>query len=815
MRDRIDKIVKQLTLQEKVSLLSGSDDWHTMPVERLGIPSLIMTDGPHGVRSNFDYKDRKNGTSTAFPTGVSMAASWNPDLIERIGAALGEETRAMNCDILLGPCVNIVRHPLGGRNFESYSEDPYLAGKIGASWVRGVQSRNAGTSLKHYACNNQEIERGRGSSVIDERTLREIYLPAFETIITEADPWTVMCSYNRINGTYASENSHILRDILKGEWEYEGVVISDWGANHTTVESVKGGLDIEMPGPARWYGQFLVEAVKNRQIDEAVIDEAVRRILRMIVRSGKFEATDQVPAGSVDTPEHQSLALKLAEDAITLLKNDNGLLPLTNKSGTIAVIGPNAADLQIIGGGSSFVQPPFKTQPLEEIRNLAGNGPAIRYEQGCDNYVDPPVMPFEYFFKSREGEPGLIAEYFKSDMLGDKPDRTQEEKGINFWWWGQGPLDSNVYSLRLTGFIKVPDSGRYILRVDNSGSAYVYIDDKPVIENKRDAKIREWPVRSRSEYIELTADTYHVLRVEFMKGRDDHVGRIGLRFAFAPEQEKDYRFRNAVELAKKADCAIVFAGMPRDFESEGNDRPHMDLPNRQNALISSVASVNKNTVVVLNCGSPVTMPWIDSVRAVLLAYYPGMMGGKAIANILMGNVSPSGKLPVTFPVRLPDTPAYINFPGSREVFYGERIYVGYRYYDKREIAPLFPFGHGLSYAEFEYGDPDIPLKAIPGETIAVRFTIKNKGSIEAKETAQVYVGDRQCALDRPVRELKGFGKVTLKPGESKQLTVFLDKRAFSFYDPYKKAWVQEPGEFEILIGSSSRDIRLKGTIVIE
>jgi beta-glucosidase len=667
----VESLLGQLSLKEKVALLSGKDTWQTVPIKRLGIPSLVMTDGPHGVRANRTGEERIQGAATSFPTGVSLASSWNTELVHSVGVALAEETRAMGCDILLAPCINIVRTPLAGRNFESYAEDPYLAGRIAVAYVVGVQSRNVGTSVKHYACNNQEIERFRGSSEVDERTLREIYLPAFEATIVEAQPWTVMCSYNRINGVYASQNDYLLNVILRDEWGFEGVVISDWGANHTTVESVQGGLDIEMPGPAKWYGPLLAEAVRNWQIEERTIDNAVRRILRMLVRSAKLDDPSALPPGSVNTPEHQALARELAEESIVLLKNEQDVLPLkADQIKSIAVIGPNAAEARIGGGGSSYLEPPYRVSPLEGLKAAVGDGVEIVYEPGCD-------------------EP------------------------------------------------------------------------------------------------------------------------------FAPASEPDDRMVRAVELARRSDVALVFAGMPQGFETEGTDRPHMRLPGPQDELIRAVAQANANTVVVLNCGSPVEMPWIDEVAAVLLAFYPGQEGGNAIANILLGIVTPSGKLSVTYPRRYEDNPTSINYPGTREVRYGEGIYVGYRYYDAKGIEPLFPFGYGLSYTRFHYDSLRVPERAVIGAPVEVSVTVTNSGQRAGKEIVQLYVHDEASSLDRPVKELKGFAKVSLEPGERTVVRLTLDQRAFSFYDPHRANWVTEPGAFEILVGASSRDIRATGTVVLE
>lgn len=673
VQSRVAGLLAQMTLEEKVALLSGKNAWQTVPIERLGIPALTMTDGPHGVRANRTGPERQHGPATSFPTGVSMAASWDPELIERVGSALAEETLALGCDILLGPCVNIVRTPLAGRNFESYAEDPYLAGKIGVGWVNGLQNRGVGASLKHYACNNQEIERMRGDSIVDERTLREIYLRQFEMVIKEADPWTVMCAYNRINGSYASQNVHLQRDILKGEWQYEGVIISDWGANHTTTESVAGGLDIEMPGPAKYYGQLLVEAVVNWQIDESYLDDAASRILRMIVRSGRMDSEAAERRGAINTQAHQDLARELAESSVTLLKNAESVLPIADVD-TIAVIGPNASEARIGGGGSSYLEPPYRISPLEGLQEVFGDDDVtLAYAKGCDNTVEPSAL---------------------------KPEDNEQ-------------LDQ------------------------------------------------------------------------------------------------------AVQLATQADVAVIFAGMPRGYESEGHDRPHMRLPGVQDALIQAVAKANPNTIVVLNCGAPVEMPWADAVPGIVLAYYPGQEGGRAVARVLTGAVNPSGKLPVTFPVHYRDNPTIMNYPGTREVRYGEGLFVGYRYYDKKDIAPLFPFGHGLSYTTFEYDNLQMPASAVQGEPVSISLTIQNAGLVTGKEVVQLYVRDPESSLVRPVKELKRFEKVTLEPGEKTEISFRLDDEALAFYDPYQGQWVVEPGQYDVLIGSSSRDIRLSGSFTLE
>lgn len=812
---RVEKLLKELTLDEKVSLLSGKNSWQTVPVERLGIPSLTMTDGPHGVRANRTGPERISGPATSFPTGVSMAASWDPQLIERVGVALARETRAMGCEILLGPCVNIVRTPLAGRNFEAYSEDPYLAGRIGVAWVRGLQSQRIGASLKHYACNNQETERMRGDSIVDERTLREIYLAQFEMVVKEADPWTVMCAYNRVNGTYASEQHHLQNEILKGEWGYEGVIISDWGANHTTVESVAGGLDMEMPGPARYYGDLLTAAVHTWQVDEAVIDDAVRRILRMIIRSGKMDG-EKLPAGAVNAPEHQALARELAEASITLLKNENNLLPLTTVD-SVAVIGPNAAEARIGGGGSSYLEPPYRVSPLEGLQEKLGDAVRIRYTQGCDNYEEFPPLKPTLPAPGRE-RAGLWAEFYDNDALAGEPVAKRLDPYVDHWRLNlpEG-VDEDAFSVRWTGAFKVFEPGRYTFKLRNSGTSRLYLDDELLLESGAaggTATAREHPVVTESVHRDLEADRIYAITVEYLKPSGVTLREIRVLAAYDPLPEDDDRIARAANLAQDSDVALIFAGMPQGFESEGRDRPHMDLPGRQDELINAVAAANPNTVVVLNCGAPVTMPWLEAVAGLVLAYYPGQEGGHAIASVLTGEVNPSGKLPVTFPRRYQDNPSYVNYPGTREVRYGEGIFVGYRYYDWKEIEPLFPFGFGLSYTTFAYSDLRLPAE-VNGGTADVTVTVTNTGDRAGSEIVQLYVRDCISSLVRPTKELKGFKKVALDAGESAEVTFHLDKRALAFYDPYAAQWTVEPGEFEVLVGSSSRDIHLRGTFVLE
>jgi beta-glucosidase len=806
---RVEVLLKELTLAEKVSLLSGQDIWNTVPVKRLGIPSITMTDGPHGVRASDPEVGRKVKPTTAFPTGISMGASWNPDLVEKVGQALGEETRGMDCDILLGPCVNIVRDPRGGRNFETFSEDPYLTGRTAVGYIKGVQSRGVGTSLKHYAVNNYEIERHRASSRIDERTLREIYLAQFEMAVKEAKPWTVMCSYNRINGVYASENDYLQNKILRDDWGFEGAVISDWGANHTTVESVAHGLDLEMPGPAKYY-TLLREAVHNWQIDEHCIDQAARRILRLVVLSGRLDGKPS--KGAVNTSAHTTLARQLAEEAITLLKNEGGVLPIGRKVRTIAVIGPNAAEAVIEGGGSSRVPPPYRVSPLEALKKRLDGKVKIEYESGSDNVDAPFTIPTTWL------KGGLHGAFYEAADFSGEPIEARDGFGSDFWWhvaWT--PLQIKPMAMRWTGNLTVPEDGSYKLAVNHIGKVRLFLDGKPLVESHAPKPGQVDAFTSAETVQKLQAGKTYELRMDYVRYAEQDIVSYGLGIGptFAPGA--DPRLGRAVELAKRCDVALVFAGYPEAFETEGNDRPSISLMGKQNELIAAVAAANPRTVVVLNAGAPVSMPWVDKVAAVVEAYYPGLENGNAVASVLLGEVNPSGKLPVSFPVRLEDSPAFINasYPGCREVNYGEGIFVGYRYYDKMDVTPLFPFGHGLSYTTFAYSDLKVAKKVKAGERIEVTLKVKNTGKVVGKEVVQLYVGDTKSSLPRPPKELKGFAKVALEPGQSETVTFTLDERSLAYYDPVKKGWVAEPGEFEVLVGASSRDIRLKAKFTLE
>ncbi len=812
-----------MTLEEKVSLLAGVDKWHTRSITRLGIPSLKMTDGPHGARTVSDDDPTITLPATCFPTGSALGATWNTELIRRVGAAIGNETKARGCAIILGPCINIHRFPLGGRNFESYSEDPHLAARMAVAYINGVQSQNVGVSVKHYALNNQEFERFTLSSEADERTVREIYLPAFAAAVKEGRPWTVMCSYNRINGTHASENSYFLTDILKNEWGFEGFIVSDWGAVHSTVSTANAGVDLEMPGPARFFNNALVDAVNDGEVGPGLIDDKVRRILKVIERSGVLER----PIALNDNTKHRHLARKAAQEAIVLLKNEGDVLPLDkSKINSVAIIGPNANESRIQGGGSAAVNPYYVVTPLEGIRQKCEDSVKILYEIGCRNNRLTLPISTKYLRPSNGGKgEGLTGEYFNNCDMSGEPSLKRLDDRFRMMLGGDSAftipgidIEGGHFSIRWTGTFKAPFTGIYTFGLLVDGLASVFVDDKLVVEKKQvkpDAEI----INIGDESIgvcNLKAGLSYNIRIEYAS-QPDFPGWIPryIRFGCTPPLPDD-AIKRAADAAASSDVAFVFVGLNDEHETEGRDRPDMELPGSQVELIKEVAGVNDNTIVVLNNGAPVTLTdWIDDVAAVVEAWFPGQECGNAIADVLFGDVNPSGKLPMTFPKKLEDNPAYNHYPGRNgKVEYAEGIFIGYRHYDTRNIESLFPFGYGLSYTTFKYDNLNIQAEIKADEPFRIAVDITNTGKREGKEVVQMYIRDVVSSLERPLKELKGFQKVSLKKCETKTITFDIRMEDLCFFDTDKKRWIAEAGDFEVFVGSSSRDIRQKARFTL-
>ncbi len=806
----VDQLLAQLTLEEKIALIAGADAWHTVAIPRLGIPAIKVTDGPNGARGA-----SRNGvhTSACFPIGVAIGATWNLNLVRQIGEALAEETQDKGAHILLAPTVNMHRSPLAGRNFECFSEDPYLTGTLAAAYINGLQSRGVGACIKHFVCNDSEFERFSMSSDVTERPLREIYLRPFEIALREARPWTIMSAYNRLNGTWASENRRLLVEILKGEWGYDGMVMSDWYGTYSE-RAVSNGLDLEMPGPARWLNRERVEAALERgELSAAELDDKVRRVLRTIERVGGFAQPHPAPERANDRPAHRALIRRAGTEAIVLLKNEGQVLPLNaSQPQTIAVIGANAYWAAIMGGGSSEVAPHYTVTPLQGIKARVGSQTTVEYAIGCPIFRRLPSPESAWLRLPGSERQGVRLDYFTNLDLSGAPARIEYLSTFDASWFGDQieDLPTPTFSARLSSELFPPTSGRYQIGLACAGQARVWLDDELVLDAWNKEVMDAGDIR---QTITLSRDRYYRLTVEYrwpIAGNWRNV-QVGL----LPEYAGD-PIAEAVELASRANVAIVFAGLTKEWESEGFDRESMDLPGQQNELIQRVAAANPRTIVVLNAGSPLTMPWLNEVAAVAYAWYLGQEAGNAIADVLFGEADPGGRLPTTFPKRLADNPAYLNYPGENgHVLYGEGLFVGYRYYDRKGIEPLFPFGFGLSYTEFAYDNLRLSRDVIAAdESLTVSVDVTNIGSRPGVEVVQLYVRDVAARLVRPDKELKGFAKIALQPGETQTVTLPITPEALSYYDPAQPGWVVEAGTFEALIGRSAADIRLKASFQV-
>ncbi|KIW07563.1 uncharacterized protein PV09_01519 [Verruconis gallopava] len=823
-RDDINQLARRLSLREQVLLLSGSDFWRTAEIPHHGIPSIKMTDGPSGARG--EYFD--NGTPAAlFTCGISLAATWNTELIQNIGVHLGKETRARGANVLLAPTVNIHRSPLGGRNFESFSEDPFLTGKIAAAYIRGVQSEGVAATIKHFVANEQETHRMTINSVVDERTLREIYLKPFEIAIRESRPWALMSSYNLINGIHADVNEFTLKTILRGEWGFDGAVISDWTAltEATGVESVRAGCDIEMPGPAKWRGERLIQAVQSGHVSLEDVQNAVKRVLRLIQRTKGLE-NFHYPGELPDDNKALSRAIKKAAvEGIVLLKNDENILPIANAR-KIAVIGPNAERCVAGGGGSAKVNPYYLTSPLDGI--IAATDAQVLHAKGCDTAKWLPLA--SGYCRASSGKTGVVIEYYKGDEFQNDPVSVQYKASTDLYLWDSAPKQVLPdYSFRVRTSLLPKTTGTHTLSFSSVGPGRLLLNGELFIDNW------EWTEEGEAMFgnsmevrrsIYLKADVPVELLVESTsasrpRSKIDTVGTHGYggcRIGYQEEQKTDL-VAEAVKLASEADIAILVVGLDNEWESEGYDRKDMELPRdgSQDRLIEAVLSSNPRTVVVNQSGSPVAMPWADKVPAIVQAWYQGQEAGNALADVLFGKCNPSGKLPTTFPKRLEDNPSYGNWPGQNlSVVYEEGIFVGYRHYEQHNKAPLFPFGHGLSYTKFLYSKPQLSSTVLIQECpITVTVPITNVGKLAGHEVVQAYIRARQSAVPRPKKELRAFAKVLVQPGQTHVVDLKVDKYSVGYYNVNLGSWVAEQGDFEILIGASSSDIRCSATFQVQ
>lgn len=797
LESRVDDLFSRMTPEEKLNMLTGTG-FTTNAIPRLGVPAMAMADAGQGVRGGMDGT---LGPATLFPAGVTMASTWDPELVGRIGQAIGVEAqnKGTGVQVMLGPAINIHRSPLGGRNGEYFSEDPYLAGRLAVGYVLGMQSTGTAACIKHYAANNEEVDRDNVNVQVSERALREIYLPAFEAGAKEGHAWTLMSSYNRINGPHATANEYLLTEVLKKGWGWDGMVMSDWGAVHETAAVVNAGNDLEMPGPGLLAPKNVSRALQRGATTQAAIDENVHRILRAVIRVGLLDGVRKPNHALVNSRAHQNLTFEAASKGIVLLKNDGGLLPLNaDQIHSIAVIGPAATDMQYGAAGSPGLSPYYSINPLEGIQDAVGPNVAIHYARGTQTGTPIPASAFSL---PNGGGKGLRGEYFTNKNLEGTPALVRTDKDIQFDWNTKSPaagLAQTDFSVRWTGKLVAPKSGRYALSLTADDGCRVFLDGKQLVDHWTDGGAAPQTVN-----VDLTAGHPYDLRVEYYQ----HGGLAVASFDWTIPGMT--RYTEAIEAAKKSDVAVVFVST-EGTEGEGTDRPSMALPGDQDGLIQAVAAANKKTIVVLNNGTPCLMTsWLNRVPGLLESWFPGQEGGHAVASILFGDVNPSGKLPDTLAARREDYPDYGHFPGVKgQVSYAEGIYVGYRHFDKKNITPLFPFGYGLSYTTFKYSHLKLSQDTLaPDGSVTATLDVTNTGSREGAEVVELYTHDPHPKIDKPVRELKNFTKIDLQPSETKTVQFTVMPRAFAYCDVPGKQWKADAGEYDIQIGASSRDIR--------
>jgi beta-glucosidase len=803
VESRAESLLRQMTLEEKIDLLGGIDGFFTRGVPRLGIPRLKMADGPIGVR-NF-------GPATTMAGGIALAATWNPQLAEQAGTEIARDARAKGVHFLLGPGVNIYRAPMNGRNFEYFGEDPFLASRLAVAYIRGVQSQGVAATIKHFMGNNSEFDRHNTDSIIDERAMHEIYLPTFEAAVKEARVGAIMDSYNLVNGEHASQNRHLLTEIAKQDWGFDGLIMSDWSATYDGVAAANAGQDLEMPSGAHMNTQTLLPAIKDGRVSQATIDDKVRRILRTAIRFGWLDREQVDLSIPRFNPQGRQIALEAARESMVLLKNDQNLLPLDkDKTKSIAIIGPGAYPAVPVGGGSARVEPFRAISFMEGLSNAAGPATNVYYHRGIPS-VGEMAQATNFTTAATNGTAGLLAEYFSTPDLKGTPSVTRTEQHINYGPGSIASFPEQTLSSRWTGYYTPQSAGDHSIFVlttrDEIGGHRLFVDDKLVLDNWTSA-------RSVAGYSKLTLDRRPHKIVLEQHGRSNRFGawlRLGILAPGATVEPE------AKQMAARADVVVVAVGFNPDTESEGADRT-FGLPPGQDELIREIADTNKHTVVVITSGGSVDMnAWLDRVPALLEVWYPGQEGGTALADVLFGNVNPSGRLPVTFERRWDDNPVHDSYypePGTKRIVYKEGIFVGYRGYERNQTKPLFPFGYGLSYTNFKYSNlaaQAVSDAASSGPRYEISFDVQNTGKRAGAEVAQIYVHSKQAGTPRPEKELKGFARVNLEPGKMRRVKVTLDERAFAYYDVNTKQWRADPGQYEILVGHSSAQVELRYT----
>jgi beta-glucosidase len=807
---RVEAILGRMTLEEKIDMIGGVDDLNIRAFPDVGVPRLKMADGPLGVRHY--------GPSTAMAGGISMAASWDPSLAEKIGKEIARDARAKGVNFMLGPGVNIYRAPMNGRNFEYMGEDPYLAGRMAVGYIRGMQGQGVSATVKHFIGNNSEFDRHNTDSIIDERTMREIYLPAFEAAVRQGHVGAVMDSYNLTNGSHMTQNAYLNLDLLKKQWGFNGILMSDWTSTYDAVAAANGGLDLEMPSGLHMNREQLLPAIHQGLVSVATIDDKVRRILRTAVQFGWLDRDQTDLTIPRYNREGDRVALEAAREGSVLLKNDGNLLPLSkDRIKSVLVVGPDAYPAVPVGGGSAQVVPFEAVSFLQGISDYLANRAQVFYSPGLPT-ASEIAGATSFSSAASAGTPGLIAEHFANEDLQGAPFLTRSEPHVDFGLPARTHIPDQALSSRWAGYYSPAAPGKYDVIVsttgEDGGHYRLYVDDKLLFDDWTDSR-----EILGSATLSLDASPHKVVLE-----RHGHSIWRGGYFRMGIVAEGSYVLPNAKKLAASADVVVIAAGFDPASESEGGDRTFR-LPPGQDELIREMAAANKNTVVLLTSGGGVDMnEWIDRVPAILEDWYPGQEGGKAAAEILFGEVNPSGRLPATFERRWEDNPVHDNYypvAGTNRVVYKEGVFVGYRGYEHNGTKPLYPFGYGLSYTTFRYGnlvikpaDRQMRGDLLSAPLFQVSFDVTNTGTRAGADVGQVYVGDTHSKVPRPAKELKGFARVDLQPGETKTTAVTLDARAFSYYDADAKQWRADAGEFQILVGRSSQEIALRGSLAL-
>ncbi len=817
-KQHVDELVSKMTLEQKLDYIGGTG-FATRPVPSLNLPAFEMSDGPFGTRSNAGFP------STTYTAGIGLAASWDRELASRVGAGIGRDARARGVHYMLGPGVNIYRSPRNGRNFEYFGEDPFLSGQIAVGYITGMQAQGVSATVKHYLGNNSEYLRHDSDTEIPERALHEIYLPAFEAAVKQGHVGAVMDSYNLIDGQHATQNARFNIDVLRKEWGFQNTLMSDWVATYDGVAAANGGLDIEMPNAAFMNAKTLMPAIQAGKVSQATIDDKVQHILTTAAAFGWLDRTQADPSLSYINDENNRTALDSARESAVLLKNEGGLLPLDkSKIKSILVVGPDAYPGTPVGGGSAGVRPFHEISAIEGLTNALGGKATVYYDR-CIPELNDLSHETKYMTEASGGEPGVMLESFKNDQLSGPPAVTATVASINAKGLDiaslvadpealQAALDqlsnkSVATSRRFTGYFTPPAAGKYAFIVEGSGEGSgnrVFVDGKQIFDNWAFPKSYEAHMT-----LDLTAGPHKVV-VE-----DKQNGPFGGKLLFAiADEEQGLVSKRAKELAPKVDAVVVMAGYLPAEESEGGDRT-FGLPYGQRRMISDLHALNKNVIVSLTSGGNVdSADWFNDAPVMLENWYAGQAGGTALAEILLGDVNPSGHLPATFEKRAEDNPTYKNYypePGANKIEYAEGIYVGYRGYEKNHITPLFPFGFGLSYTTFKFSNLKVsPESAGADPSVMVNFDLTNSGSRAGADVAQVYVGESSPKIDRPERELKGFERVALQPGETKHVSVPLDARSFAYWDVQAKKWTIDPGKFTVFVGDSVAATPLTGSV---